>query len=58
MGIIQAKFAVVRVDSSHLECFLIISISACPCEAMQRRVGSPGYAPPEVVTDLPYEARA
>ena len=25
-------------------------------QAMQRRVGSPGYAPPEVVTDLPYVA--
>mmetsp|Transcript_19677 Transcript_19677/g.45784 ORF Transcript_19677/g.45784 Transcript_19677/m.45784 type:complete len:625 (-) Transcript_19677:326-2200(-) len=26
-------------------------------EAMQRRVGSPGYAPPEVVTDLPYDEK-
>lgn len=26
-------------------------------EAMQKRVGSPGYAPPEVVTDLPYDEK-
>lgn len=25
--------------------------------AMQKRVGSPGYAPPEVVTDLPYDEK-
>lgn len=26
-------------------------------EAMQRRVGSPGYAAPEVVTDQPYDEK-
>ncbi|CAJ1370446.1 unnamed protein product [Effrenium voratum] len=26
-------------------------------QAMQKRVGSPGYAPPEVVTDLPYDEK-